>query len=131
MSSNHLTADLICSFLLDVDNASCFKMTDLLDSAQARTVTLHIHPVTVNECCNVLESEPHGILRHDIADALTRFIVLDGVRCADHDTVLNALDRYARQDIKFADAWVNVLSQTPSATASIKADDSLDMAYEQ
>ena len=130
MSSNHLTADLICSFLLDVEDAACYQMTDLLDSAQARTVTLHLHPVTVSECCNVLESEPYGISRHDIADALTRFIVLDGVRCADHDMVLNALEKYARQDIKFADAWVGVLSQTSSTTPTTTAD-SLGMAYEQ
>lgn len=130
MSSNHLTTYLICSFLLDIENAACHQMNDLLDSAQARTVTLHLHPVTVSECCNVLESDPHGISRHDIADALTRLIVLDGVRCADHDTVLNALEKYARQDMKFADAWVGVLSQAPSTTPTTTAD-SLDMAYEQ
>ena len=129
MSSNHLTADLICSFLLDMENASCDKMTELLNSAQARTVTLHLHPVTVSECCNMLESEAHGISRHDIADALTRFIVLDGVRCADHDTVLDTLERYARQDMKFANAWVGVLSQAPlttTTTTAVRTDSAYD-----
>lgn len=130
MSSNHLTTDLICSFLLDIENAACHQMNDLLDSAQARKATLHLHPVTVSECCNVLESEPHGISRYDIADALTRFIVLDGVRCADHDTVLDTLERYARQDMKFADAWVGVLSQAPLTTPTTTTD-STDRAYEQ
>ena len=119
MNETHLTADMVCHFLMDTGESTTDRMSALFDKAQRKEALLHIHPVTIADCCLQLESKNPELSREDIANALTRFILLDGIRCEDKDRVLYALEEYARNDPSFPLAWVSMLDKEKKGSSSV------------
>ncbi|MCF8567992.1 hypothetical protein LLE49_25030 [Alicyclobacillus tolerans] len=119
MNNVHLTADMVYHFLMDTNDPMIDRMSEWLDKAQRKEAVLHIHPVTIADGCSQIESKDPELSREDIANALTRFILLDGIRCADKDRVLYALEEYARNDHPFPLAWVSVLDKEKKGTSSV------------
>ena len=118
MNETHLTADMVHHFLMDTDEPTIQRMSALFEKAQRKEAVLHIHPVTIADCCSQLESKDPELSRENIADGLTRFILLDGIRCEDKDRVLYALEEYAHNDCSFPLAWVSVLDKEKKGTHS-------------
>lgn len=113
--SKFITAPMIASFLLDIQDSDCQELSALLDDKQT---LLYLHPVTVSACCDTLERLDETLSQRDISDGMIRFVMLDEVHCVEHESILKALEVYGRTDVQFSSAWVTVLSRELADTVS-------------
>lgn len=105
MTPTLLDANVVLRFVLGDPPKQAEAARRLFEGADRGERTLHLPPLIVAECAYVLDSFYH-LDRPDVAGALRRVVELPGVRAEERPVVLDALGRYERVKVDFADAYL-------------------------
>lgn len=81
------------------------RASELLDRADAGELTLRLHAVMLVEVVWVLETY-YRVPRPEIARVVGGLITAGGIRCAEAEAALAALDDYAGLNVDYPDAFL-------------------------
>jgi predicted nucleic acid-binding protein len=115
MTTVILDTNVVLRFLLADDPRQSPKARALFEAAEAGTVRLYLSHVIFAELVWTLDSFFH-FPPAEIGAKLRGLAVHDGIELDELDELLAALDRYARFNVDFPDAYVAALSATRSQT---------------
>ena len=107
-----MDANVLVRFLVQDVPEQAKAAKRLVEQAEAGTLVLVVDPMIVAETLYVLTSF-YRRPREAVADALVAFVQSDGVSAAEESRIVDALRRFKRTPVDFADAW---LAATGAAT---------------
>lgn len=122
MTTAWLDTNVVVRFVTGQPAALAQRAKRILARAEAGQLTLRLAPVVVAEAVWVLRSV-YGHKGADIAAALSALLRADGIRAAERDTLLEALDVMVRRNVAFPDAYIAVsASQAAEAVCTFDSD---------
>ncbi|MBX6395524.1 MAG: PIN domain-containing protein [Alicyclobacillaceae bacterium] len=108
MKTLMLDANVILRFLLNDHVSMSPAATRLFEEAERGKIELFLDPLVMAECCYVLQGPVYRFPRRQIADVLTRLVLLDGVESDDPVRIVEALNLYGDRNVDFTDAYIAV-----------------------
>lgn len=100
-----LDANVLVRFLVQDDPKQSAAATALFEKAERRELRLHLDGLAIAESVYVLIGR-YGRSRADVVNVLLALIQNAGVETAEADVVTDALQRFGRVNVDFADAWL-------------------------
>ena len=100
-----LDANVLVRFLVQDVPEQAKAAKKLVEQAESGALVLVIDPMIVAETVYVLTSF-YKKPREAVADALLAFIQSDGISAAEESRIVDALRRFKRTPVDFADAWL-------------------------
>jgi predicted nucleic-acid-binding protein len=97
-----LDTNVIVRFLLNDSPDHSSRARQLVERAERGETSLHIRAYTLCETVYVLENQ--GFTRHEIVDALSRFLAIPGINVDNLPLVQLSLKRYQDLNVDFCDA---------------------------
>ena len=100
-----LDANVLVRFLVQDVPQQAKAAKKLVEQAESGALLLVVDPMIIAETVYVLTSF-YKKPRETVADALMAFVQSDGVSVADESRLVDALRRFQRSSVDFADAWL-------------------------
>ena len=100
-----LDANVLVRFLVQDVPQQARAARKLVEQAESGALLLVVDPMIIAETVYVLTSF-YKKPRETVADALMAFVQSDGVSVADESRLVDALRRFQRSSVDFADAWL-------------------------
>lgn len=100
-----LDANVLVRFLVQDVPLQAKAARKLVEQAESGALLLVVDPMIIAETVYVLTSF-YKKPRETVADALMAFVQSDGVSVADESRLVDALRRFQRSSVDFADAWL-------------------------
>jgi predicted nucleic acid-binding protein len=100
-----LDANVLVRFLVQDVPQQAKAARKLVEQAESGALLLVVDPMIIAETVYVLTSF-YKKPREAVADALMAFVQSDGVSVAEESRLVDALRRFQRSSVDFADAWL-------------------------
>jgi predicted nucleic acid-binding protein len=100
-----LDANVLVRFLVQDVPPQAKAARKLVEQAESGALLLVVDPMIIAETVYVLTSF-YKKPREAVADALMAFVQSDGVSVAEESRLVDALRRFQRSSVDFADAWL-------------------------
>lgn len=100
-----LDANVLVRFLVQDVPQQAKAARKLVEQAESGALLLVVDPMIIAEAVYVLTSF-YKKPREAVADALMGFVQSDGVSVAEESRLVDALRRFQRSSVDFADAWL-------------------------
>jgi predicted nucleic-acid-binding protein len=107
-----LDANVLVRFLVQDVPQQAKAARKLVEQAESGALLLVVDPMIIAETVYVLTSF-YKKPREAVADALMAFVQSDGVSVAEESRLVDALRRFQRSSVDFADAWLAAPPQRP------------------
>ena len=101
----HVDSNILLRFLTGEPPAMFAAAAAFIESAERGEVALELSPLVLAETAFTLESF-YKKPRKEVAKALHTFVLRSGVRLAERELLLNALERVQKTGIHFVDAYL-------------------------
>lgn len=117
--------NVILRFLSQDNHDHINQAVQLMEQVDEGSLSLHIHPLIVAECCYVLTGKFYKLNHIDTAELLTKFIQADGIHVSQPALVIKALFLFGEHRIDFEDAYLAVYSSKyfPDSLVTFNAKD--------